>query len=301
MQETSPLTLSDADLLDYNSRGLIPGPQETEQDFIARAHYCLNLMEVLQKQSNQEFPISKQDLTSADGCLKEAEEMTKPLYDIAPDWIPFLYSNSKLYPWHGGCAWIFQEKAESPTAAILQLRKQLRNSTVYFGIYPRKELVAHELSHVGRMMFEEPRYEEVLAYRTSQSPFRRWFGPIVQSSSEALLFVLSLVLIAGLDLFVYVYGHYSLYTTLFYFKFIPVILLIFAFYRLWKRQTAFSKCLQNLTETLQNKEKANAVIYRLIDSEIDLIASLTSHQIIDYAKSNSLKNLRWKLLFLLYF
>ena len=35
--------VNDSDLLKYNLEGIIPGPNENEEDFSVRADYCLNL------------------------------------------------------------------------------------------------------------------------------------------------------------------------------------------------------------------------------------------------------------------
>ena len=43
--------LSDDKLLIYNEKGLIPGPEEKEEDFLLRAEYCLHLRERLANQN----------------------------------------------------------------------------------------------------------------------------------------------------------------------------------------------------------------------------------------------------------
>ena len=93
-----------------------------------------------------------------------------------------IFSNERLAPWHGGCAWIFQFAEGLPTAALIQLRQVFSRQPTFLGIYHRDELLTHELVHVGRMKFEEPRFEELFAYETSTSAFRRWFGPLIQAS-----------------------------------------------------------------------------------------------------------------------
>ena len=91
--------------------------------------------------------------------LDEASFKTKELYGIQPTWTPLFFNNYQLAPWHGGCAWIFQLTENAPTAALLQLRAPFRHQPTYLNLYRRDELIAHELSHVGRMMYQEPQFE----------------------------------------------------------------------------------------------------------------------------------------------
>lgn len=51
------------------------------------------------------------------------------------------------------------------------------------------------------MMYEEPKFEEILAFDSSTSVFRRFFGPIVKSSYESSIFILILFLLFYLIFF----------------------------------------------------------------------------------------------------
>ena len=114
------------------------------------------------------------------------------IYGFAPHWVPLFFSNYQLAPWHGGCAWIFQLNDNTPYAAFLQLRSAFRTQKRYLGMYERTELIAHEMAHIGRMMFEEPEFEEIIAFQSSTNRFRRFFGPLFRSSKESMLFVIVL-------------------------------------------------------------------------------------------------------------
>lgn len=300
MRNETDQTVTDSQLISFNRLGLIPGPEEKEKEFVDRAEYCLHLSQNLSRMMEEEIHFEN-EIPKKKTFLQEAYRITKPQYDIEPDWIPFFFSNAKLSPWHGGCAWIFQEKQDSPTAAVFQLRKRWYDASTYLGLYQRKELIAHELSHVGRMMFQEPRFEEMLAYQSSLSSFRRWFGPIVQSSTEALLFVLSLGVVTALDFFAYGYGVYSLYATLFFLKCVPLGLLAYGAIRLWKKHAVFSTCFKNLKSILQNEHKVHAVMYRLTDQEITLFSQSSNEQISTYVRNNVSKTLRWRLIHVAYF
>ncbi len=290
-------TLTDEQLLHLNFRGLIPGPTETETQFMARSDYCLHLGNFLTEK--QDLPFDASDVAGID-VLREAFPMTQELYGMEPDWLPIFFSNYKLVPWHGGCAWIFQMTENSPTAAFFQLRKAFREQGNYLGLYQRKELMAHEISHVGRMMFQEPCFEEILAYRSSQSWFRRTFGPLLEAPWEGMAFVFILLLIFILDLSllsVDLPAYYSLFQWL---KLIPIALLGIALCRLWRRQHCFSKCLDKLTQLTHSCNKANALIYRLTDSEISQIARMPLEEIDNFLGEQKTNSLKGRLLYLLY-
>ncbi len=107
----------------WNSRGFIPGPQETEAKFEERIAFCENLEKSL-REKGQEFPFQLEEEKSEE-ALREAFAITEPLYGVQPDWILLFFSNFQLAPWHGASTWIFQLTENSPTAAFLQLRAPL--------------------------------------------------------------------------------------------------------------------------------------------------------------------------------
>jgi hypothetical protein len=220
------------------------------------------------------------------------------MYDIDPKWVPVFFSNYQLMPWHGGCAWIFQLSEQEPTAAFFQLRRILKKSLAYMGLYDRNELMAHELVHVGRMMFEEPCYEEILAYRTSQSPGRRWWGPLVQSPAESAWFVFLLLPLLFLDLYLIFSGHQGFFWQAMWLKLLPLGLIVAAVMRLYRRQKTFWKAFQNLESVFGSAEKAGAVAYRLTDNEINLFANSSQTKIKDYMYSQ--QSLRWRVICLAY-
>jgi hypothetical protein len=291
------MTVSDAQLLEWNQQGLIPGPTETEESFLARVTYCLNLRSQLAAQLSDQLPFIKQE-QSTEKIFSSVFVTTRALYDIAPSWIPLFFSNYRLYPWHGGCAWIFQQNEQSPTAAFLQLRRPFATADRYIGLYTRDELIAHELCHVGRMCFEEPRFEEILAYRSSPSRWRRWLGAIAQSSWETTAFFLLLCFILVLDL--YALSSPALMSNLSWLKIAPLALVLMGLWRLFKRHNQFNSCLDNLKNCLQDSGKADAVIYRLTDSEILSFAKMPSNAIRTAFDEKKGSSLRWRLIYLAY-
>ena len=277
----------------WNLIGFFPGPSETESEFLERIQFCLNLQKHLVESSSTDFPfeISKH---ISDHSLLEVFPITEKLFGIHPDWVLLFFSNYHLAPWHGGCAWIFQLTETTPIAAFLQLRSAFKNKKSYLGLYQRSELIAHELCHVGRMMYEEPRFEEFFAYQTSTSRWRRFFGPIIQSSKETLFFIAALALIIFTDITLITAGSSpSLEKFSMGLKIFPIFLFLLAFVRLCYRKYQFHQSLANL-QSLYPKEIASHLHYRLLDEEIALFSRLTPDEIKKFILSQ--KNFRWNFL-----
>lgn len=270
----------------WNQEGLFPGPGETEEDFVKRVKFCQDLETELVNQFGAELPFLLSDQASNE--IKQASlSITQKLYGMAPAWVPVFFSNHQLAPWHGGCAWIFKILAESPTAAFLQLRACFRHKKTFLGLYHREELIPHELAHVGRMMYDEPQFEELLAYRSSFSPWRRFLGPIVQSSRESLFFIALLVFVVLSNL-----TGMSAWITL-----IPVGLVALAFCRLMYRRIIYDRCLNRLKMLC---DEPDHLIYRLTDEEINRFSRLPPEKIKEFIQNEALKSYRWKFLASIY-
>lgn len=280
---------------EWNREGLIPGPNETEEEFNKRALYCLQLKEELVRHCGTDLPFHEQDLANQ-GHLEEAFIETSRLYGIAPHWVPLIFNNSQLAPWHGGCTWVFQIDDKSPTAAFLQLRDTFRRKSTYLGFYHRQELIAHELAHVGRMMYQEPQFEEILAYRASTSSWRAWLGPIIQSAKESLLFIVLLGIVILANLALLSWDNPQSERILLTLELMPTALVLYALVRLARRHRQFNRCLATLTLLYENRETAQHLMYRLTDLEIRTFSEQTPVQIHLYIEEQSIKSFRWRFL-----
>jgi hypothetical protein len=239
------------DLLELNNRGLIPGPGESEDDFYKRAA----------------------------SAKRTGSSETLDGFDANPDWVEVRYEKKGLLPWEGAATWI-EEKGPERICRI-----QLKPSRIA-RLYPQEEVIAHEKVHAMRLMFDETRFEEILAFRTSKNGFRRYFGPLFSRPIEAkglmgwllgcwilywaeMIFDLSL----GAD--------YLLWST-----FLPLSFLIF---RLARSQKTFSLALSQLQKV---SDKPLAVALRLTDGEIEQFAKSSSEEIIAYIEKGKETNLR---------
>lgn len=293
--------MQNKEFLKYNAVGLIPGPTESVEDFTKRGAYCLHLKDNIGQMMAQELPFTAEEMHANEDILKAGCQKAKDLYDINPYWVPLFFSNYKLSFWQGGCAWIFQHTEHSPTSAFFQLRKQFQHAACYLGIYNRDELITHELSHVGRMQFEEPKFEEILAYRSANSGFRRFFGPIIRSSSESMLFMISLLFLLFADIFSLTSHEEDPYHFSFLMQLLVLGLITFGLVRLLIRQRQFHQCLKNLKDILGDSHIADAVIYRLTDSEIISFGKISSQQIQKIVQESVKKSPRWKIIYEAYF
>ncbi len=248
------------DLIKWNERGLILGPDESEESFFKRC-----------QQAKAASPIPS--------------SLAKRVYDISPDWIAVKYSNKGLYFWEGGCTWI--NKSE----ITLQLNKAFEKKETYLGLYTREELMTHELLHVARQAFEEPVFEEILAYQTSKSLFRRLFGPIFRTSKETRFFLTSFFVCFFAALFSPFPKIFSLALV----GFVGVY-----FFRLLRAQLIFTRTRKKLAP-LVGENKALPVMVRLTDREIIRFSKKSEQEIYAYAQKLSKTHLRWKQIFFAYF
>ena len=280
---------------EWNAEGFFPGFDETEESLAKRVAFCRSLAQRLAKDTDAAFPF-KIAQRAPDELLREALPLTESLYGIRPQWVPIFFSNRQLAPWHGGCAWIFQFDEEGPMAAILQLRMNFRSSSLLSRFYPRGELIAHECAHIGRMHYEEPEFEELLAYRASSSSWRRWWGPIVQSARESLAFVLILgvVVVANVWLALW-HPQYAGWWV----EGVPFALVLLALLRLFHRHRIFNKCARHL-EGLYPPHLSQQLLYRLRDSEIRQFACLSSEEIRQFMDRAARLSFRWRFLKALY-
>ncbi len=144
------------DLLFLFRRGLIPGPSETEEEFLLRA------------ESRQPLP-------------EWGSIPPLPLkWGFSIDWVPLIYAKKKLLPWEGAIFW----------TTHIQLHPKLQTKKLYGNTLT--DILHHESIHAAREAFNEPQFEELLAYTTSPASWKRLIGPLFSRIWEFPLFALSL-------------------------------------------------------------------------------------------------------------
>lgn len=292
--------LTDAQLIEWNRQGLIPGPQEEEKAFVHRANYCLALRQEFSAIFEDKLPFEEEE-HQAQPILEEAKPLACRHFDIYPSWTPVFFSNQKLPFWQGGCSWIFQKDETQPTAAFLQLRRPLKQQARLLKIYARPEIVSHEMAHIGRMVFEEPKFEEILAYQTSSSFFRRFLGPIVRSSRESSIFLFVLLTLMIADSYLLLAGaSLQLFYTLVWLHFIPVVLIGFTLIRLMYCYRQFNKAKSCLQRVGLTPSIVSAILYRLTDQEIIETGQMHYSQWLQKARIQMQTSLRWRVIWIAY-
>lgn len=188
--------INDASLFHHFQRGLIPGPDESEEDFLQRALQARSLSHL------------------------EWQEVLTP-FGIVIDWVPISYSNHRMAWWEGAATWISDDRLPS-----IQLRTGFKKGS-FLG-YRLSEVLAHEAVHAARARFEEPQFEEILAYFTAPQAWKRFLGPLFSRTWEPLVLLFSLLIGAFVPL-------------------IPSGVITLALSWLTFRQWAFKRCCRKLS------------------------------------------------------
>ena len=251
--------------LELNRRGLVPGPEESETAFFARC--------------NRAIPI----ISSPQSTL------THQLFGVIPDWIEIHYQAKGLRFWEAACTWIEGDSIR------IQLHPALLKNKKHWGYKP-EEIIAHEFAHAVRGAFEESIFEEILAYRTSSSPLRRFWGPLLRTATESLYGVLALFA-CTIASFFEPFGWIAWCAA--------VGLLGLAVTRLANAQRIFNRALHKIAHLLSHqkpeKNRALAVMLRLTDKEIIRFSKMESHEINAYSVKMAKTHLRWQQIRAAYF
>ncbi len=258
-------------LLSLSQRGIFPGPSESSIAFFSRAD-----------------SLSAKEITGYSGSMT----LMNKIYSTSPDWIETIVSSKGLSPWEGAAVWIEEKPEVGRTCQI-----QIKNSFLA-RLYPQDEVVAHEMVHAMRLMFDENHFEEILAYRTSKNRFRRYFGPLFSSPKESKFF---LILLLGSWLCYWAEIIFDLNLGGEWILALPMLALGFGVFRLWRSQRIFSAALRNLKNAIDQSANPLAAALRLTDNEIEQFAKSSPQEIQAFAAQQKEQDVRWKQIFLHYF
>jgi hypothetical protein len=259
--------MQDSKLIFLNSRGIFPGPFESQEHFLWRVN------------------------TAKSRTVSEGLTRTEEMFDACPDWVEVRFDKKGLFLWEGAATWI--EENEWGRFSSIQLKPSLPSR-----FYTYEEVIAHEMVHAMRLMFEENRFEEILAFQTSKNHLRRYFGPLFTRSSEPKGFILWMICSwlfywAELIFNIFIGAEYVLWS--------PMLILVWGIYRLVRSQKIFSKALKHLEKAIKKPGKSLAVALRLRDSEIEKFAASSPEEIFFFGVEQKEKSLRWQQLFAAYF
>ncbi len=248
--------MTDQELLKFDQIGFIPGPDESEDEFLARIDASKKRYE-----NGSWIPEPHWDWV---------REYLFELFHVKPLYICAFYSNRNLAPWQGAAAWV-----EGRNLHSVQMRKGLEKGA-YLNLYRREEILSHEAVHGVRSSFNENSAEEFFAYMTSEKKWRRVLGPIFRRPWEAwpfLFFMLGGILYAPL----YLGG---------------AIWAGFGFWRLIQGHARLKKAAERIHQITKEPRKTRAVLFRLTDEEIRQFSKGISIE--SYAEKQTC--LRWKVI-----
>lgn len=228
--------MTDQELLTLNAKGFIPGPNETESQFLSRI--------VAIQKSFQEKP----SLPRAH--WEWSKHALQKLFGFEPESLVAFYSNADLRPWQGAACWINEEGVPE-----LQLREGFRKGH-FFHLYSREETLTHESIHAARSAFHEPENEEFFAYASSEKKWRRTLGPIIRNPWE--VWILFATLAAG------IFWESGIIASL--------LWISMGLFRLAKQHIRRSRACATLRNDLEEKSLVRAVLFRLTDREIRQLA-----------------------------
>ena len=265
--------LQDNELRAYNRRGLLPGPEETEEQFLERVR-------LLESAAAPEHALSSEE-------WKEVHEITERLFDFSVDWVKAFYSDKGLPFWEGAGTWM--EKAPQ-----IQIKSSFRKRS-RISFYRKEEILAHESVHAARMAYHCPRFEEHFAFLTSRCGFRKILGPLFRYPWEsAVLLLLLLVSLAAQAASFYWPEAFWLNSLML----LPWAAPTFGLLRLTLTRYTLLRCRQNLQPFAQD---TLPILVRLTDKEIALFAKSSPQKIQEYIAREKEKSLRWRMLAMIYF
>lgn len=242
--------LSKEKLKTHFHEGLLPAPEEKEEDFHFRVNFIkssagLNFFK-LKNKNFRVFPIKS------------------TLLEVNISWI-FASKTSKIKGIFEPAS-VLIYKLKHKTYPILQLSPFYKNNL--------SEIMNHEVVHLLRCSFEEKKYEEHLAYRSSKYFYRRLLGPFCSSKS----FFCS----AALFPFFHLLSFDVFWVCLFFSSFFVSLL----------RILRLNKCYKNIRRLCENDMEAEKIIVCLKDLEIELFSKLSSDSTSVYIKNQQC--LRWR-------
>lgn len=269
----------------WNKQGFIPSPTETELELSQRVSFCLSLRNqpLFCDQVNQEAYFT---------IIEQALQCALKLYGIYPDWVPIILCNQGLFFWHSGCATIFYEENTQTYGAFLQLSK--RSLPIPFSP-SLMEILSHEYAHIGRMTYQEKKFEELLAYRSSPN-WRRIWSPLFETQSEMLFLSALCLLLIGQNTLALFYDNAPINILGKILKGATALSFFIGLVRLYQKHTTFNRCLKKITTLSFDAILAEHLVYRLRDEEISFFARHSLSEIKQFIKDQISQSFRWQFL-----
>lgn len=231
------------------------------------------------------FEVSSDCLISPE-LTAEAAGITEKLYGFSVRHVPGFYLTKQVGLLWGGC--MIGDPEEN--FAVFLLRDAFRKKAKFLN-YRREELLAHELCHSVRQVLDDPTLEEYFAYQTSPSGLRRYLGNCFISGSDALFFLLPVMLLPIAELLRALWNP-SFPSWIFW-----IIAVLYPLYLLWRnfcsrllvgqarKVLAGSGCIH-----------PEAVLFRCTPDELLEIGNSGADEIDALVRSKAEKSVRWQVI-----
>lgn len=286
-------------LITYDAHGLLLAPGESAQAFASRVRkLAANIAEVRQEVSRDgrlEFldtRLRREDEIPP-AVFESARRQTHELYRFAIDWVPGFFTDYKMGLLHAGCAFYSYDDF----FALFILRKSFQKREKWL-IYSRTELMAHELCHIAHVGFRSLNYEELFAYQTATSGFRKLVGGVLRTPKDTYLIlgsVLCLLVAQVTNVLIRPPELWNSFPMPLIFGLVPLVIgVVVARYltyrRRWRRaQNRLADCF-GIQDTL-------AVTFRCSEAEIALLAAMReSEQLRQWLTERQAESLRWQVI-----
>ena len=279
-------------LCDLDANGLSPAVGEGAEEFSKRLE---NLRKRLQEFDRQ---LSSQNEVSFDGLLAkrqdriprnlfdEPRKQTRQLYDFDCDWVPGFFCNPRFSWLFGGCTYSYPPDFFT----VFIIGERLRRRKKYL-CYDRDEIFAHELCHVARAGLNSMEFEELFAYQTARSPFRRFLGGIMHSQQDTLIFLLACLFLVVAQVILPRFAA-VLPSWLGWLGF--GVVMLFFLLRHMRSYGIYQRALRNLEMCCSgHTENARGLLFHATDKEIHQLASTDSPRTL--LEQYSASELRWKI------
>ncbi len=280
-------------LAELDAHGFIPGRGESFEQYKFRLKRILVAIEEFNRDSEKSGEIDvfgglvlRQEDRIAPEIVAEASSLTEQLYRFSIDWAPGFFLSKDIGLLWGGCAIADTEKP----LTIFLIRDSFRHRSRWF-IYDRRELLAHELCHTARGL-RDYKLEEFFAYQTAPSRLRRYLGNCFIKKYDALLFLLPVLLLLGVQLFqTFAEVEFPIWP-------FWIIALLYPIFLLGRNQLARNRFFRAKKRLLKfGYCEAAAILFRSTWDETGIIAGLkTKQEFLNFVDSVADNELRWKII-----
>ncbi len=252
-------------LLEFDRQGLFPAPEESAGDFAERLTRLADAVNDLDSQL-QNHPVCEivpgikleSSLQIPQALRGEALNLVNDLYGVKPQWVPGFFADESFGALWGGCA-----LSDEESGLVLFIIRKLFARKRRWLFYDRRELMAHEMTHAAHQSLNEWQLEEYFAYRTAQSPLRKFFGGCFIRKYDAAGFLGPILLLPVVQL-LNIFGILSLPVSIFW-----VLAAIYPVYLIWRCSIIAGTVNKARRFLISQKVKhPDAVLFRLTYEEV---------------------------------